>query len=236
LGLKSTGVERLPERLLAFGLKEKLHSDPPVIHVSTLNHLRSDIRDNETNCLNPIPIRNFSIELSKAISSIVASNYFAFVLGGDCSILLGIGAALKACGTYGLLFIDAHADFYEPGKSTTGEVADMDLAIVTGRGPELLTNINRLKPYVLDENVIHVGQRDEEQAEEYGSQDIRETAIRCFGLNKIRTRGMTSIINEVLNHMDTLKVDGFWLHFDTDVLSDEINPAVDYPPSRWSAV
>jgi arginase len=23
-------------------------------------------------------------------------------------------------------------------------------------------------------------------------------------------------------------VDGFWIHFDTDVLADEINPAVDY--------
>lgn len=58
----------------------------------------------------------------------------------------------------GLIFLDANADFYEPEKSITGEVADMDLAIVTGRGPELLTNINDQRPYLRDENVIHIGQ------------------------------------------------------------------------------
>ena len=25
-----------------------------------------------------------------------------------------------------------------------------------------------------------------------------------------------------------IKVDGFWIHFDTDVINDELNPAVDY--------
>jgi len=34
----------------------------------------------------------------------------------------------------------------------------MDLAISTGRGPDILTNIDGLKPYVQDEHVIHIGQ------------------------------------------------------------------------------
>jgi arginase len=104
----------------------------------------------------------------------------------------------------------------------------MDLAIITGRGPELLTNINHLQPYVKDENVIHIGQRDWEETKKYGSQDIRETTIKCISLADIESKGINNIVSGVLQRINTLKVDGFWIHFDTDVLSDEINPAVDY--------
>lgn len=67
------------------------------------------------------------------------------MLGGDCSILLGNLLALRHRGRYGLFFIDGHADFYQPEASLTGEVADMDLAIASGRGPDVLTNIDGLK-------------------------------------------------------------------------------------------
>ena len=228
LGLKPTGVENLGESLLASGLAENLQSAHPVIHVPPLNHLYSDKRDTETNCLNPKPIRDFSLTLGKAVANTIDRGRFAFVLGGDCSLLLGIMAALKAKGTYGLIFLDAHADFYEPEKSITGEVADMDLAVITGRGPELLTNMKNLQPYVKDENVIHIGQRDWEETKKYGSQDIRETTIKCFNLAEIEKKGVNVTITEVLHHIDHLEVEGFWIHFDTDVLSDKINPAVDY--------
>ncbi len=228
LGLKPTGVEKLGESLLASGLAENLGSPHPVIHLPTLNNLYNDKRDPQTNCLNAKPIRDFSLTLDKAVSDTIIKKRFAFVLGGDCSILLGIMSAMKAKGTYGLIFLDAHADFYEPGKSTTGEVADMDLAIITGRGPELLTNINNLQPYVKDENVIHIGQRDEGETKKYRSQDIRKTTIKCFSLVDIEKKGIDVTITELLQHIKRLEVEGFWIHFDTDVLSDEINPAVDY--------
>jgi arginase len=136
--------------------------------------------------------------------------------------------ALKIKGNYGIAFLDAHADFYEPSKSITGEVADMDLAIITGRGPAALTNINNGKPYVKDENVLHIGQRDWEETQKYGSQDIRDTIIKCISLADIEKKGLHTIIPEVLQHVRQSATDGFWIHFDTDVLSDAINPAVDY--------
>lgn len=216
LGLKPTGVEHLSESLLHADLATKLQAT--VKHIPTLNAAYNTTRDTETNCLNAPLIRDFSIILGKAVSD---AKHFPLVLGGDCSILLGIMPALKAKGTYGLIFLDAHADFYEPEKSTTGEIADMDLAIITGRGPEILTNIHGMQPYVKDEHVVHIGQRDEEETKRYGSQDIRETAIKCFSLADIADWNISK-------HIDTLKPDGFWVHFDTDVLSDDINPAVDY--------
>lgn len=228
LGLRPTGVEDLGKRLLAAGLAAKLTTPHPVRHVQTLNVLYNDQRDEETNCLNPRSIREFSLMLGAVVSDSMNKGHFPLVLGGDCSILLGIMPALKATGNYGLIFLDAHADFYEPEKSVTGEVADMDLAIVTGRGPSVLTNINDLQPYVKDENVIHIGQRDEEETIKYGAQDIRDTAIKCFSLAEIEKLGIEQVLAETLQYAEGLDVASFWIHFDTDVLSDEINPAVDY--------
>ncbi len=228
LGLQSDGVDRLAETFLQAGLKQLVKSDYPVVHVPVLNHQRSPVRDIATQCLNAKAIKDFSFSLGVALLKVIEEGRFPLVLGGDCSILLGITPALKAKMACGLIFIDAHADFYQPQKSLTGEVADMDLAIVTGRGPELLTNINNLKPYVLDKNVIHIGQRDQEETEKYGSEDIRKTSIACYGLNEIRQYGIQQTARKIHDHITTLEVDKLWLHFDTDVLSDEINPAVDY--------
>ena len=89
---------------------------------------------------------------------------FALLAGVRCIIVCGA----------------SHVDFYGPEKSITGEVADMDLAIVTGRGPEELTNIHSKRPYVCDNHVIHIGQRDWHETKKYGSQDIKETPIISF--------------------------------------------------------
>ncbi|HMG90289.1 MAG TPA: arginase family protein [Chryseolinea sp.] len=228
LGLQPTGVEELADSLLGSGLAERLGTKNKVIALETLNHKYNYQRDKATNVLNPDGIRDFSLTLAEVVRETVFKKQFPFVLGGDCSVIIGTMAGIKARQENGLIFMDAHADFYQPDKSPTGEVADMDLAIVTGRGPELLTNINNLRPYVTDENVIHIGQRDWYETRQYGSQDIRETSIKCFSLAEIEREGMDATAEEVLKWVKKSKVEKFWIHYDTDVLSDEINPAVDY--------
>ncbi|GAB2564283.1 hypothetical protein GCM10027190_11990 [Spirosoma areae] len=86
------------------------------------------------------------------------------VLGGDCSILLGCMLALKEIDHFGLAHIDAHADFYQPEAEPTGEAASMDLALVVGRGPDLLTDIGHQRPHVQEKHVVQLGQRDAEEA------------------------------------------------------------------------
>lgn len=228
LGLKPTGVQDLGTSLMRDGLEKALNAKHKPIHVDTLKAVYSGERDAESKVLNVKPLQEFSTTLGKTVGDVLGLNKFPFVLGGDCSILIGIMAMLKAKGRYGLIFLDAHADFYSPGKSTTGEAADMDLAIVTGRGPEILTNLNDGRPYVRDEDVIHIGQRDWDETKKYESEDIRQTAMKCFSLAEINAMGIRSCTHEIVGMMETQNVEGFWIHYDTDVLSDEINPAVDY--------
>jgi arginase len=228
LGLRPNGVQDLGKSLLASGLEELIRPVAPVNHVPDLNKLYHDQRDADTHCLNTKALHDFSLMLGKVLTDSIGKKHFPLVLGGDCSILLGVMAALKAKGTYGLVFIDAHADFYEPERSVTGEVADMDLAIVTGHGPGLLTNINGLRPYVQHEHVVHIGQRDWEETQQFGSQDIRDTPVKLFDLEAIEKKGIAYTAAEALAYINTQPVEGYWIHFDTDVLSDDINPAVEY--------
>jgi arginase len=193
-----------------------------------MNHLYTDRRDADTHCINTKALHDFSIQLNNTMSAVFSRQHFPMVLGGDCSILVGILPALKQQGNHGLVFIDAHADFYQPEKSTTGQAADMDLALVTGRGPSLLTNIFDLCPYVADEYVLHIGQRDEKEAAHFHSPDIRDTGINCTSLAAIREKGIDHFLSSFTLHTLHSSINGCWLHFDTDVLDDAINPAVDY--------
>src|SRR5687768_11217819 len=122
LGLTPSGVELLPDRLLSHGLKEKLNSESPVFEVRTFNEAY-DSRRTVNGMLNEKKLEEFSHEMFTTLLKFLPKKKFLLVLGGDCSVIIGIMAALKSRGNYGLIFLDAHADFYLPEQSTTGEAA-----------------------------------------------------------------------------------------------------------------
>jgi arginase len=226
LGLRPTGVEYLPEALKAAGLMERLNADYSG-RVSSLPY--NSERDKITLLLNPDSIKTFSLHLADRVASVIRNMRYPIVLGGDCSILIGNLLALRRLGRYGLFFIDGHADFYQPEASLTGEVADMDLAIVSGRGPDVLTDINNFKPLVRDQDIILFGYRDREQAASFGSQDVRNTDINSFDLTYVKELGITNAASEAVEKLlQQNELLGFWIHIDADVLDDSIMPAVDY--------
>jgi len=225
LGLRPTGVERLPEALKAAGLQAGLEAE----YIGRVDPLPyNPQRDPETRILNPTALRAFSLQLADAVAGVLWQAKFPLVLGGDCSNIIGIMLALRRVGRYGLFFIDGHADFYQPEAEPNGEVASMDLAIVSGRGPDVLADLDGLKPLVRDEDVVAFGFRDAEQQREDGSQDIRATGIHAFDLAQVRAVGVTAAAAQAIGKFQENKLAGFWIHLDADVLSDEIMPAVDY--------
>src|SRR4051794_34479462 len=98
LGLKPTGVEQLANSILNTGRLDELNSVGPPIQVPTLNESYNTHRDHETKCLNPTAIRDFSKVLKGCIAEQIDKSHFPLVLGGDCTILIGIMPALKSKG------------------------------------------------------------------------------------------------------------------------------------------
>ena len=175
LGLRPTGVELLPKALRAAGLHERLKADYAgmVAPTSAYNYKRDD----GTALLNPRAIKNYALKLAEAVNGELRKNKFPIVIGGDCSILIGNILALRRLGRYGLFFIDGHSDYYLPEESSTGEVADMDLAIVSGHGPDILSDLDQLKPLVMEQDIVVFGYRDSAQSAQYGCQDIKKTTM-----------------------------------------------------------
>jgi arginase len=226
LGLKPTGAETLPEALTKAGLIQDLHAEYAG-RVDTPPY--ESKRDKSTLLLNPNSIKEFSLRLAEKVADVRRKEQFPVVLGGDCSILIGCMLALRRSGKYGLFFIDGHADFYQPEAEPNGEVASMELAIVSGRGPDILTDIDGLKPLVQDEDIIAFGYRDTEEQKEYASQDIRETLINAFSLEQVRALGSVTAAQKAIERLQKSQLNGFWIHLDADVLDNAIMPAVDYP-------
>jgi len=224
LGLKPTGVERLPEALLALGLADALRARLAA-RVETPAY--DPVRDPATGTLNAQAIAAWSPHLADACESVLERGEFPVVLGGDCSILLGATLALKRRGRYGLLFVDGHADFYQPEANPNGEAASMDLAFATGHGPALLCDIEGRAPLVRSEDAVAFGFRDADEQAEYGSQPLPRDLL-AFDLSAIRESGVDQAASAAVAHLARPELDGFFIHVDADCLHDDAMPAVDY--------
>jgi len=156
---------------------------------------------------------------------VLAANEQPLVVGGDCTLLLGVFAALPA-GT-GLWFVDGHADFYDGETSSTGEAADMDLAILTGHGP---TGLLADDAPVLDPAaVVLLGHRPSKLNADVAFENARlDPAIYSLTAPEIQARGAAVMGKQAVARLAGARA---WLHLDLDVLDETSLPAVSYPQS-----
>lgn len=190
-------------------------------------------REAATGVRNGAAIGRYSRRLAEVVGEALDGGEFPVLVGGDCSIVLGAAVALRRRGRYGLAFVDGHNDFRHPGGGgPVGAVAGEDLAIVTGRGAAGLADLDGLRPYVRDEDVVAIGQ-DGEGDEETG---FGRTAIVRRSANEVRARGGGAVGGEAAERLSRAPVAGFWLHLDVDVLDERVMPAVDSPNPAGLAV
>ncbi|MFP3591005.1 arginase family protein [Chryseobacterium sp. SIMBA_038] len=216
------GVKKLPDWLRKFDFHKRI--EPNNIFRLEAPEYTMDF-DEETQVKNSHQI----IEYAKKQSELILKNFdkkiFNIILGGDCSILIGNAIALRKIGNFGLFYLDGHTDYIPPQLSPSGGVAGMDLAIVSGLGHEKLANIDNLKPYFLEENIFCVGNAETDD-EEYVEQ-ILNSKIHYFDLENLRKNGFRKTSEDFLQIIHDKKLDGFFIHFDVDILNDKIMPAVD---------
>jgi arginase len=105
----------------------------------------------------------------------------------------------------------------------------MDLAMVTGWGPEELTNLDGLRPYVDIGSVIALGNRDDARRRQAPIPHLRESGAQYWDLAALRGTGIEHAVRHSLEAIRDHAVDGVWIHLDVDVLDNEQMPAVDSP-------
>ena len=113
------------------------------------------------------------------VKAALEAGRFPVLYGGDCSVLLGAVPALRdVAATAGLLHVDGHEDATTMEQTTTGEAANMEIALLlgmTGRhAPQSLRN--RL-PALRPDTVEMLGQRDAGYREEIGVQSVSDRVL-----------------------------------------------------------
>jgi arginase len=222
------GVERAPEALLGAGLADGLAARRAG-RVEAAGY--SAERDSGTHILNPQAIRDYSPLLADAVTAVLDAGEFPVVLGGDCSILLGTMLALRRRGRYGLLYIDGDADFYQPEVNPLGGAASAsDLAFATGRGPDVVTDIEGRRPLVRAEDVVVFACRDAADRERRSCQPLPEDLL-VIDRDQVRRAGAAAATREAVRYLtrEGGPEDGFWIHLDADVFDETIMQAVDDP-------
>ncbi len=172
-------------------------------------------RDPETQVLNLSAWMDMSRAAAERILRIGFGKEFLLVLGGDCSILLGVfGAFSNDHRDVGLVFLDGHTDYRGPETSQTGEPADIELAVLTGRGPWQVVHMFDEKPLVSEDRVVAFGFREPDL--------IAESGIRCFDRHVMAMNGVSRSANDGIACLGGSYP--LWLHFDVDVLDPTVMP------------
>jgi len=165
--------------------------------------------------------------LAGRIDLLRAEGLAPLVLGGDCSILVAAGLSLRrAPGRYGLVHLDGHTDFRNPGNSDRcSSLAGEDLAAAVGHHWPAIADIDGLGPYFCPVDTAHAGCRDND--EEFGE------AAAVLGVvlpaSHIRHQSVEQTARTILGAADRAGLDGYWIHLDVDILDPSVMPAVDSP-------
>jgi arginase len=214
------GEELAPAALRAAGVVERLGAHDAG---EADARIRDERRDPDTGVIGAADVRRASAAIAHGVRTIVESGGRPLVLGGDCTVLLGVFQALPA-GT-GLWFVDGHADFYDGETSPTGEAADMELSILTGHGPHRL--LDGGEPLLDPAAVVLLGHRPDELGADVALENGRiDPAIHALTAPEVRERGAARTGAEATARLADRPA---WLHLDLDVLDETALPAVSYP-------
>jgi arginase len=177
-----------------------------------------DIRDPETGIRDYRTWVALSESLSVEVGYMLDREAFPLLLGGDCSMLVGILAAFAYKETpVGLVFLDGHADFHTPETSPGGDPADMELAVLTGRGPHAITHVAGKYPMLEEEDIVVFGIRAWDQ--------IDESPIQVYDRQQMAQKGIHAVVTEGLERF-TRRGMPVWLHFDVDVIDPPLMPVM----------
>jgi arginase len=171
-------------------------------------------------------IASYSTMVANRLPPHIGPGSFPVLLGGDCSVLIGVAMAMAQLGRFSLAFLDGHSDFRHPGNSSeVGSAAGEDLAIVTGRGDGRLVDLTGLGPYIRDEDVVAVGLR----SDDLYTAELEGVGISTWSIERLRETGMELALDAIVNEVTSGEISGFWIHLDVDILDPAVMPAVDTP-------
>ncbi len=166
--------------------------------------------------------RNVKDILSKGLDS----SRLTFLLGGECSFIVGSTAALKTVhkGQPGIVWMDAHGDYNTPETTDSGFIGGMCLAMACGLGPKLTSELEAVRPLIDPERVVHIGSRNLDPGED----KALESNVKLITAKQVKKDGIGKVARQAAKHL-TDSCDWVIAHLDVDVFDPSVMPGVDFP-------
>lgn len=216
------GCAKAPEALREAGLFRRFAELGAVeAGVVLPGRYRDDVRSGELR--NQEAIVDHAHRLAARTAELRAAGQAPLVLGGDCSLLIGTGLALRRTGRYGLVHLDGHTDFRHPGNSAAcASLAGEDLAAAIGLHWPAVSDIEGRTPYFRPTDAVHIGCRDDDEH----LTEARRLLASVVPASAFGHQSAAAVARDVRSALGTA---GFWLHVDVDILDPSHLPAVDSP-------
>jgi arginase len=166
--------------------------------------------------------------VADAVAAVLADGGLPLILGGDCTITLGVVAgAQRHDPLTGLLYFDGDADLATPETTGSGVLDAMGIAHFLGLADTELARLGVAVPMLADERVALIGY-DETDPETFAAEILRNRpALARYADHEVRadpTGCAEAAVAAMQAHSSSLVV-----HFDVDAVDSRDLPLANYP-------
>ena len=225
-GSKGLNIENGAEALRNAGIVAALQRFGEVVDFGDISVILPAPNLSNPKLRNPDQVEVVCKALATDVKAAINSRCFPFIVGGDCSMLMGIVEGLQSLKQrIGMVYMDAHGDFNTPETTPSGRIGGMDLAIVAGRGPKRLAAMFGHSPLLPEENIVLYGVRDLDPLE---AKALAESKVRVYSRQKLKSQGEEEAAEEILLYLKPY-CDRLYLHIDLDVLDESAFAAQGLP-------
>jgi arginase len=229
-GARKAGQEQAPRSLRVAGLIERLGSSgQQVVDLGDLTQISYAPDEQNPRAQNLALVLDVINEVSDAVDSALEQHAWPLIIGGDCTITIGVLAALrKHFASLGMVYLDGDVDLNTPATTPSGIFDGMVLAHVLGQGDKRLSQFGAQSPLLEERNITlfgyspHAGGIDPVEIEQ-----LQETRMAKYPLEEIKA-DVRSSAERALRDLES-RTENFLVHFDVDVIDFEEFPAVDVP-------
>ncbi|GHE59788.1 MULTISPECIES: arginase [Roseivirga] len=177
------------------------------------------------------------------IADLRTEGLFPIVLAGDHSTAAGTICGIKKAHPekrLGVIWIDAHADFHSPYTTPSGNMHGMPLAMVTATDNEecesndveeeteaiweRIKQIGANGPKISPSDIVYIGVRDTEKAEDHL---IEKFGIKNFTTEELNDKGVVTVAKEALQLLKDC--DQIYISFDVDSLDTSVSTGTGTP-------
>jgi len=217
VGWKGEGIDEGPSALRRAGLIEQLGQVAEA--VVDLGDVKADLPprdDSNPKLLNPYQVVAVCRAAAARVRSACEQGYFPLMLGAEDSVIMGIveGLTQQLSEPLGLIYLDAHGDFNTPDTTPSGLIGGMDVAMLVGRGPDVLTKIFGHKPQLREEQIAIFGARDFDPPER---EMLEGSKLHLYTMDRVRELGAERAMREVTEILLRF-CERIYVHVDVDVL------------------